>query len=124
MTRNLKPETGGQRDSDRTGADGHFPMPSELSFLASDYITSVELSIAMARHKNGEIEVVPVILYPMDLKATASFFPSSVHCPNGTSPGRISQRTATGTMRFLFIGNGIEQAIDKARLRWAALTSR
>ena len=38
-------------------------------FLASDYIQNVELPKAKARHENGEIEVVPVVLYPIDLKA-------------------------------------------------------
>jgi hypothetical protein len=42
-------------------------------FLASDYIKTVELPRAMAPHKNGEIEVVPVILYPMDLKRDCEF---------------------------------------------------
>jgi hypothetical protein len=37
-------------------------------FLASGYIQNVELPRAKARHRNGEIEVVPVVLYPMDLE--------------------------------------------------------
>jgi hypothetical protein len=42
-------------------------------FLASGYIQNVELPRAKARHENGEIEVVPVVLYPMDLKHDCEF---------------------------------------------------
>ena len=44
-----------------------------FQFLASEYIQKVELLRAEARHKNGEIEVVPVLLYPMDLKHDCEF---------------------------------------------------
>jgi hypothetical protein len=37
-------------------------------FLASEYIMKVELSQALQRQKKGEVEVIPVMLYPVDLK--------------------------------------------------------
>jgi hypothetical protein len=39
----------------------------------ASYIKDVELPRAEARHKNGEIEVVPVLLYPMDLEHDCEF---------------------------------------------------
>ena len=35
-------------------------------FLASDYCYSVELDRAMARHRDGEAHVIPIILRPVD----------------------------------------------------------
>jgi hypothetical protein len=70
-------------------------------FLASSFIHDVELPTAEARHKNGEIEVVPVVVYPMDLKATANFSISSIRCPDGVSAGGILKRKVTGTTRFI-----------------------
>ena len=52
-------------------------------FLASDYIKTVELPRAMARHKNGEIEVVPVILYRMDLERDCKFLYELNPLPKG-----------------------------------------
>src|SRR5271165_1651259 len=40
-----------------------------IDFLASDYIQNVELPKAKARVDKGEIDVVPVVVYPMDLKS-------------------------------------------------------
>ena len=39
-----------------------------FEFLASDYIRCVELRRAFAREENKEIEIVPIVLYPMSLK--------------------------------------------------------
>jgi len=38
-----------------------------FEFLASGYIQDVELKRAFAREKKSEIEIVPIVLYPMDL---------------------------------------------------------
>ncbi len=39
-------------------------------FLASDYIRTVEIPCAHERHSNGEIEIVPIVIYEgIDLKA-------------------------------------------------------
>ena len=70
-------------------------------FLASDYIHDVELPRAEARHKNGEIEVVPVVVYPMDLKSDCEFLYQFNPCSYGVSAGGILKRTATGTTRFI-----------------------
>ncbi len=39
-----------------------------FEFLASGYIKDVELKRALAREKKNEVEIVPIVLYPMDLK--------------------------------------------------------
>jgi hypothetical protein len=70
-------------------------------YLASDYIQNVELPIAKARHKNGEIEIVPVVLYEWISSTTANFSLGSVHCQNGVRAGGILNRAATGTTRFI-----------------------
>ena len=83
-------------------------------FLASDYIKDVELPRAEARHKNGEIEVVPVLLYPMDLKHDCEF----LHQLNPLPEWGKSWRDYRDLNVALFhIGNGIKQAIEKARNR-------
>lgn len=39
-----------------------------FEFLASDYIMDVELPRALLRCRKGEVEIVPIILFPMDLE--------------------------------------------------------
>ena len=39
-----------------------------FEFLASGYIMDVELETALEREEKGEIEIVPILLYPMDLE--------------------------------------------------------
>ncbi|MCP4308947.1 MAG: toll/interleukin-1 receptor domain-containing protein, partial [bacterium] len=38
-----------------------------FEFLASDYIRNVELKRAFAREKKNEIEIVPIVLFPINL---------------------------------------------------------
>jgi hypothetical protein len=70
-------------------------------FLASGYIQSVELPRAKARHDNGEIEVVPVVPYPMDLKHDCEFLYPLNPLPEWGKSWRDFERMATGTMRFI-----------------------
>ena len=42
----------------------HFIPP----ILASGYIRDVELKRALAREKKNEVEIVPILRYPMDLE--------------------------------------------------------
>ena len=39
-----------------------------FEFLASGYVQDVELKRALAREKKNEIEIVPIVLYPMNLE--------------------------------------------------------
>jgi hypothetical protein len=83
-------------------------------FLASDYIQNVELPRAKARHKNGEIDVVPVVLYPMDLEHDCEFLFGLSPLPQLDK----SWRDFRDWNEALYpIGNGVKQAIEKARLR-------
>ena len=66
-------------------------------FLASGYIQNVELPRAEARHKKREIEVVPVVLYPMDLESDCEFLSTLNPYPDGVRAGEILKRRATGT---------------------------
>jgi hypothetical protein len=85
-----------------------------IHFLASDYIQDVELPRAKARYKKGEIEVVPVLLYPMDLEHDCEF----LHKLNPLPKFGKSWRDYRDSNYALYpIGNGIKQAIEKARLR-------
>jgi internalin A len=86
-------------------------------FLASDYIKTVELPRAMARHKNGEIEVVPVILYPMDLERDCKFLYELNPLPEWGKTWQDFTKDGDWNDALPFIGNGIEQAVEKARLR-------
>ena len=89
-------------------------------FLGSGYIQNVELPVAKARHKNGEIEVVPVVVYPMDLKSDCGFLYQFNPLPEWGKCWRDFEKDGDWNDALYPIGNGIKQAIDKARLRLAA----
>jgi hypothetical protein len=86
-------------------------------FLASGYIQNVELPKARARHKNGEIEVVPVVLYPMDLKNDCEFLYALNPLPEWGKCWRDFEKDGDWNDALYPIGNGIKQAIERARLR-------
>jgi hypothetical protein len=79
----------------------HIFLCLSYQFLASDYIQDVELPIAKARHENGEIEVVPVVLYPMDLKHDCEFLHQLDPLPEWGKNWRDFERAATGMTRFI-----------------------
>jgi hypothetical protein len=87
-------------------------------FLASDYIQDVELPKAEARHKNGEIEVVPVLLYEMDdLEHDCEFLYQLNPLPEWGKCWRDFEKDGDWRDALYPIGNGVKQAIEKARLR-------
>ena len=86
-------------------------------FLASGYIQNVELPRAKARHKNHEIEVVPVVLYPMDLEHDCDFLYALNPLPEWGRCWRDFEKDGDWNDALYPIGNGIKQAIEKARLR-------
>jgi hypothetical protein len=89
-------------------------------FLASGYIQTVELPIAKARHKKGEIEVVPVVLYPMDLQHDCEFLYQLNPLPEWGKCWRDFERDGDWNDALYPIGKGVKQAIEKARHRSAA----
>jgi hypothetical protein len=70
-------------------------------YLSSHYIQNVELPIVKKRYMKGEIEVVPVLLYPMDLKQDSAFLHQFNLFRNGERLGATSRRTVTGITRFI-----------------------
>jgi hypothetical protein len=95
-----------------------------MHFLASDYIQRVELPRAKARHKNGEIEVVPVILYPMNLKHDCKFLHQFNPLPAWGKSWRDFEQDGDWNDALYPIGNGIKQAIEKVRSRGECPASR
>jgi hypothetical protein len=88
-----------------------------FQFLASGYIQNVELPRAKARHKNGEIEVVPVVLYPMDLKHDCEFLYQLNPLHAWGKSWRDFEKDGDWNDALYPIGEGVKQAIEKARLR-------
>jgi len=91
-----------------------------FDFLASDYIQKVELEKAKERLKKAEIEVVPVVLYPMDLKSDCEFLYQFNPLPEWGKSWRDFEKDGDWRDALYPIGNGVKQAIEKARLRSAA----
>jgi hypothetical protein len=86
-------------------------------FLASDYIQEVELPRAKARHENGEIEVVPLVLYRLDLERDCEFLHQLNPLPEWGKCWRDFEKEGDWHDALFPIGNGVKQAIEKARLR-------
>jgi hypothetical protein len=86
-------------------------------FLASGYIQKVELPKAQARHQNREIEVVPVVLYPMNLKRDCKFLYGLNPLPAWGKSWRDFEKDGDWNDALYPIGEGVKQAIEKARLR-------
>ena len=88
-----------------------------FEFLASDYLRDVELPRAKARHENGEIEVVPVVLYQVNLKHDCEFLHQLNPLPEWGKCWRDFEKDGDWNDALYPIGNGIKQAIEKARRR-------
>jgi hypothetical protein len=86
-------------------------------FLASAYIQNVEMPRVQERHVNSEIEVVPVILYPMDLKRDCDFLYRLNPLPEWSKSWRDFEKGGNWADALYPIGRGIKQAIKKVRLR-------
>jgi hypothetical protein len=87
-------------------------------FLASDYIRDVELRRAQERHETGDIEIVPVAVYQMDLEHDCEFLHRLNPLPAWGRCWRDFERDGDWNDALYPIGNGIKQAIEKVQLRW------
>jgi hypothetical protein len=87
-------------------------------FLDSRYIQNVELPRARARHKKGEIEVVPVLLYPMDLQHDCKFLSQFNPLPQWGRSWRDFEKDGDWNDALYPIGNGLKAAIEKVRAAW------
>ena len=86
-------------------------------FLASDYIQSVEMRRAKARHEDGEIEVVPVVLYTINLKDDCEFLYQFNPLPKWNKSWRDFEKDGDWRDALYPIGTGLKEAIEKVRAR-------
>ena len=85
-----------------------------FQFLASDYIQNVELPAAQERYSRGEIDVIPVLLWQMDLKEDCQFLHQFNPLPGwGEHWGGFPKYNAA----LYRIGRGVKDAIDLAQRR-------
>lgn len=89
-----------------------------VQFLASRYIQEVELPEALKRQKKGEIEIVPLLLYPIDWEADCPALKPFNPLPAFGKCWRDFEKEDGDWNDALYpIGQGLKQAIDKARAR-------
>jgi hypothetical protein len=86
-------------------------------FLASQYIREVELKLAEERYARGEIDVVPVLLYPTDLEHDCTFLHQFAPLPAWQKSWREYEQGGDWNDALYPIGNGLKQAIENARAR-------
>jgi len=87
-----------------------------FQFLASDYIRTVELPKAQQRFNSGDTVVVPIILYPMNLKHDCPFLDQFSPLPEWKKSWREHEQNGGDWNDALYsIGNGLIQAIEKVR---------
>ncbi len=116
-------KAGDQWDNEIRAELGHmdiFLCLVSVQFLASRYIQEVELPQALRRQKKGEIEILPLPLYPIDWDADCpllkKFHPLLEH---KKSWRQYEQEGGDWNDALYPIGNGLKQAIEKVRVRKA-----
>jgi len=89
-----------------------------VQFLASRYIQEVELPEALKRQKRGEIEIVPLLLYPIDWDADCPLLKKFNPLPAFGKSWRDYELNGGDWNDALYpIGNGLKQAIEKVRAK-------
>ena len=89
-----------------------------FEFLASGYIRDVELKCAFAREKKHEIEIVPIVLYPMNLKEDCAELNAFNPLPDwGKCWLDYEQDSGHYQAAHKPIREGLRQTIDKAIAR-------
>ncbi len=89
-----------------------------FEFLASEYIKNVELKRALAREKKNEIEIVPIVLYPMNLEEDCPQLNEFNPLPSwGKCWLDYEQESGHYQMAHKPIREGLRQAIDKVHAR-------
>ena len=77
-------------------------------FLASDYCWSTEMARALERHREGNAQVIPIILRPVDLQHLP--FSAIQALPTNAQP---ITKWLDRDDAFLDVANGIREAIEK-----------
>jgi hypothetical protein len=85
-----------------------------FDFLASRFIKDVELVKAQQRYENNEIEVIPILLWKMDLKKDCPFLSKFQPLPAWNQ--HWSECRHPQDAHFA-IAEGIKQAVEKALKR-------
>jgi TIR domain-containing protein len=89
-----------------------------FEFLASDYIMDVELPRALAREKNGEVEIIPIVLFPMDIhKESPELFAFNPLPAFGKCWSEYEQNGGHYQNAHKPIRDGLWQAIEKVQSR-------
>ena len=89
-----------------------------FEFLTSGYIKDVELKRALAREKKNEIEIVPIVLFPMNLRADYPTLNAFNPLPGwGKCWSDLEKETGYYQTAHEPIREGLQQAIDKVRAR-------
>jgi len=85
-----------------------------FEFLASGYIRDVELKCAFAREKKREIEIVPIVLYPINLGEDCPKLNAFNPLPSwGKSWMEYERQNGYYQAAHKPIREGLRQAIDK-----------
>ena len=87
-------------------------------FLASDYIRDVELPLALVREKKGEVEIVPIVLFPMDIqKESPELYAFNPLPAFGRCWSEYEQNCGHYQNAHKPIRDGLWQAIEKVQSR-------
>ena len=87
-------------------------------FLASEYITGVELPEALRRCDRGEVEIVPLLVYPVDLDSDCPALKRFNPLPVFNRCWRDFERDDGDWKDALYqIGTGLKGAIEKIQDR-------
>lgn len=86
-------------------------------YLASEYIRDVELSRALAREKKGEITILPIMLYEMDIQQDCPPLSEFSPLPGWKKCWRDYEKQ-NGDYRdaHVFIRKGLREVIDKMKV--------
>ena len=90
-----------------------------FDFLTSDYVREVEIPRAEDRHKNGEIEIVPIVIYEeIDLKAECPVLHEVNHLPEWGKCWRDFEKDGGDYKDALgLIRRGLRESIEKCLKR-------
>jgi hypothetical protein len=105
----------GEIQQELSAMDIFVPLVS-MDYFSSWYIQNVELPCARERHALGEILVVPILIYPVNLQEKCAFLHAFSQLP---SADRLWSKFRDHREALEAIDNGLWSAIDEALKRRA-----